>query len=251
MIEDRKRLAADAAWNYVALGATMVVGASVMFLISWRLGTPALGVFAQLYAVHAIAAQLAVFGIHDSTQKHVAEVPRGHGADRAVVGAALALVLLPAGLVGGALFLLAGPIGRFVGSGEVETGLRFVVDNTNPTRAERQVYIRAAREAGFRVVGYYFRSRVEECRRRNEGRPEEQRVPAVLEQNREEGRKALAVLDAHLAATPFLIADRFSVADIVVAHCVVWAIEAGWLDGFPHLLVYLDRLRAMPNCPYR
>src|SRR5262249_47985533 len=33
---------------------------------------------------------------------------------------------------------------------------RFVVDNTNPTRAERQVYIRAAREAGFRVIGYYF-----------------------------------------------------------------------------------------------
>ena len=27
----------------------------------------------------------------------------------------------------------------------VETGLRFVVDNTNPTRAERAVYIRAAR----------------------------------------------------------------------------------------------------------
>src|SRR5918998_4700902 len=40
----------------------------------------------------------------------------------------------------------------------VETGLRFVVDNTNPTRVERQVYIRAARGAGFRVVGYYFRS---------------------------------------------------------------------------------------------
>lgn len=60
----------------------------------------------------------------------------------------------------------------------VETGLRFVVDNTNPTRAERRVYIEAARGAGFRVVGYYFRSRVEECLRRNEGRPEGRRVPA-------------------------------------------------------------------------
>jgi predicted kinase len=36
----------------------------------------------------------------------------------------------------------------------VETGQRFVVDNTNPSRAERQVYIRAAKPAGFRVVGY-------------------------------------------------------------------------------------------------
>jgi predicted kinase len=59
----------------------------------------------------------------------------------------------------------------------IETGLPFVVDNTNPTRAERQVYIRAAKGAGFRAVGYYFRSRVEECMRRNEGRPEGQRVP--------------------------------------------------------------------------
>jgi predicted kinase len=59
----------------------------------------------------------------------------------------------------------------------VEAKLPFVVDNTNPTRAERWVYIEAAREAGFRVVGYYFRSHVEDCLRRNEGRPEGQRVP--------------------------------------------------------------------------
>jgi predicted kinase len=59
----------------------------------------------------------------------------------------------------------------------VETRLRFVVDNTNPTRAERQVYIRTAREAGFRVIGYYFQSQVEDCLRRNEQRPTRQRVP--------------------------------------------------------------------------
>ena len=59
----------------------------------------------------------------------------------------------------------------------IEAKQPFVVDNTNPTVAERAVYIRAAREAGFRVVGYYFRSRVEDCLRRNERRPEDQRVP--------------------------------------------------------------------------
>jgi predicted kinase len=41
----------------------------------------------------------------------------------------------------------------------VETRTPHVVDNTNPTRAERQVYIQAAKEAGFQVVGYYFQSR--------------------------------------------------------------------------------------------
>jgi predicted kinase len=59
----------------------------------------------------------------------------------------------------------------------VETGQRFVVDNTNPTRAERAVYIKAAKDAGFRVIGYYFQSRVEDCKRRNEQRPSDRQVP--------------------------------------------------------------------------
>jgi predicted kinase len=59
----------------------------------------------------------------------------------------------------------------------VETGQRFVVDNTNPTRADRAVYVQAAKQAGFRVIGYYFQSRVEDCKRRNEQRPPEKQVP--------------------------------------------------------------------------
>ena len=58
-----------------------------------------------------------------------------------------------------------------------ETATRFVADNTNPTLAERAVYIHAARGAGFRVVGYYFESRVDECDRRNRGRPPGRVVP--------------------------------------------------------------------------
>lgn len=59
----------------------------------------------------------------------------------------------------------------------IETRQRFVVDNTNPTRAERQVYIEAAKQAGFRVIGYYFQSKVEDCQRRNTQRPLEQQIP--------------------------------------------------------------------------
>ena len=53
----------------------------------------------------------------------------------------------------------------------------FVVDNTNATREERARYIAAARAAGFKVVGYYFESRVRDALARNELRGPGQRVP--------------------------------------------------------------------------
>ena len=55
----------------------------------------------------------------------------------------------------------------------------FVVDNTNPSREERSRYISAARSAGFRVVGYYFASRISEALQRNGQRPERERIPDV------------------------------------------------------------------------
>src|SRR4051794_3179770 len=36
----------------------------------------------------------------------------------------------------------------------LETGMRFVVDNTNPGVADRARYIEPARAAGFKVIGY-------------------------------------------------------------------------------------------------
>ncbi len=59
----------------------------------------------------------------------------------------------------------------------IDTQQPFVVDNTNGTRAERQRYIEAAKQSGFRVAGYYFQSRIEDCRRRNKARPAGQQVP--------------------------------------------------------------------------
>lgn len=61
----------------------------------------------------------------------------------------------------------------------LETQMRFVVDNTNVLRSERKVYIDAAREAGFRVTGYFFRSRVKECLKRNDQRQGARRLPLM------------------------------------------------------------------------
>lgn len=59
----------------------------------------------------------------------------------------------------------------------LRTGQSFVVDNTNPTMADRKRYIAPAKNAGFRIVGYYFRSSIEECMRRNGRRSTEKIVP--------------------------------------------------------------------------
>jgi hypothetical protein len=39
------------------------------------------------------------------------------------------------------------------------------------------VYIELAKQAGFRVLGYYFQSKVEDCVRRNAQRPLAEQIP--------------------------------------------------------------------------
>jgi predicted kinase len=54
---------------------------------------------------------------------------------------------------------------------------QFVVDNCNPAREDRRRYIEPARAAGFKVVGYYLQSKVDDCKERNEQRTGKQVVP--------------------------------------------------------------------------
>jgi predicted kinase len=42
-----------------------------------------------------------------------------------------------------------------------------VIDNTNPTREGRAIYVSTAKAAGFKVMGYYFESKVTEALERN------------------------------------------------------------------------------------
>lgn len=62
----------------------------------------------------------------------------------------------------------------------------FVVDNTNPTRAVRANYIQMAKAAGFSVVGYYFRSEINQAIARNQQRTGKEclPVPALLATHR-------------------------------------------------------------------
>lgn len=61
----------------------------------------------------------------------------------------------------------------------IEAKQPFVVDNTNPTRAERHRYSKVAKAAGFRTTCYYFESRVSDALLRNAQRDTAQQVPEL------------------------------------------------------------------------
>ena len=59
----------------------------------------------------------------------------------------------------------------------IEAGRSFVVDNTNPTSADRRRYIVPAKAAGYSVTGFYFSCPISQCILRNEHREGKAKVP--------------------------------------------------------------------------
>lgn len=55
----------------------------------------------------------------------------------------------------------------------------FAIDNTNPTRADRQRYIPLAQYAGYKIVGYFMESKLQPCIERNNQRTGTARIPAT------------------------------------------------------------------------
>lgn len=54
-----------------------------------------------------------------------------------------------------------------------------VIDNTNVQRVDRERYITAAKERGFSVIGYFLRSSLQECLKRNKSRELNRFVPEI------------------------------------------------------------------------
>ena len=57
-------------------------------------------------------------------------------------------------------------------------GADYVVDNTNPTREDRARYILAAKAEAYRIIGYFMRSRLQDCIARNNLREGKEVIPA-------------------------------------------------------------------------
>ena len=56
---------------------------------------------------------------------------------------------------------------------------KMVIDNTNPTRADRERYIQRAIDAGFEVISYYFETDLNSTLSRNAQRAGKANIPEV------------------------------------------------------------------------
>ena len=56
---------------------------------------------------------------------------------------------------------------------------KMVIDNTNPTRANRARYIGRAKDAGFEVISYYFETDLNSTLERNSQREGKANIPEV------------------------------------------------------------------------
>ena len=59
----------------------------------------------------------------------------------------------------------------------IQSGVDIVIDNTNPTKADRERYISTAKNHEYEAVGYFMQSRLQECIDRNEQREGKACVP--------------------------------------------------------------------------
>jgi O-antigen/teichoic acid export membrane protein len=110
-------------WSYGSLAVVALSGILINFLVAGWMGAESLGVFTQLYAIYVIAAQVAVMGVHDSAQKHIAQ----HAADPAVCAVVSASALLHSMVTGAiiafVIYLASATIGKVLDSPATGLGL--------------------------------------------------------------------------------------------------------------------------------
>jgi glutathione S-transferase len=81
--------------------------------------------------------------------------------------------------------------------------------------------------------------------------PEADRLPAAIKLARRDFTQIIGVLDAHMRERPYVLGERLSVGDFVLAYTLDWANELKLLDDRPTLRSYVDRMYARPKAALR
>lgn len=76
--------------------------------------------------------------------------------------------------------------------------------------------------------------------------PADKRVPAIKDTLKWEFAQAQAALVRDMSDGPFLMGDHITIPDILLGHCLGWAIVAKFGIAEPVLSAYLDRIKSRP-----
>jgi glutathione S-transferase len=77
--------------------------------------------------------------------------------------------------------------------------------------------------------------------------PPADRLPADIAIAQRELREMAAVVEEHLRGRTFLVGDRLSVADLVMAYTLDWADQTELVPDCPAIQAYITRMYARPN----
>src|SRR5512146_277055 len=80
---------------------------------------------------------------------------------------------------------------------------------------------------------------------------EKDRIPADVVLAGRDFAPMAAVLENHMKGRAYVIGDRVTAADFVVAYTLDWADEAQLLGEYPTLRSYVERMYARPHAPGR
>lgn len=61
----------------------------------------------------------------------------------------------------------------------IKSKTSIVVDNTNPLKKDRERYIIPVKAAGYEIIGYFFKSDLQETLKRNENRDRKEIIPTA------------------------------------------------------------------------
>ena len=81
--------------------------------------------------------------------------------------------------------------------------------------------------------------------------PEQDRLPADIELARRDFLPMAAVLEHHMKDRIYVVGDRVTAADFIIAYTLDWAGEVKLLDECPALRSYVERMYARPRAPER
>jgi glutathione S-transferase len=81
--------------------------------------------------------------------------------------------------------------------------------------------------------------------------PESKRLPGELALARDDFAEMANVLEEYMNGRQFVVGDRVTVGDFVLAYTLDWAKTAKVLNGLPRLEAYLEEMYARPRAPMR